>query len=424
MAFWCGAAEPVVLAPGLVVSNALAHSQRLKILGQDTAVAEARALQARAMGRPSLGVDARSQWYVGLEDASLGPQLQLPAIEDRYSMGAGLTQPAYTGGRLTGLREAARHQKDAAMQDRKGAMADVTYQALSAYWTWAKAFQARTSIEAAVARMAAHSVDMENLRQSGLATENDTLATEVLLDKTRLRREESRRRAEVAAARITFLTGQPLPEGAVPEEAAAPPQTFPVESELLALAQAHRAERAAGLAQSRQATAQVKTARADALPQVSLIARYEVANPNQYFFPPRDEWNHDAFAGIAVSWNLFDWGLTRAKVAEAQGRANQARLRNEQVDDQIALEVREARINAEDAAARLAVAERAEGSAQRNLKAATDLWQNGLSRHAEVLDAHAQLTDAQYEIIAARADVALTQAALEHAVGRKLPAIP
>ena len=157
---------------------------------------------------------------------------------------------------------------------------------------------------------------------------------------------------------------------------------------------------------------------------MSLIARYEVANPNQYFFPPRAEWNHDAFAGIAVSWNIFDWGLTRAKAAEAQGRANQARLRSELVDDQIALEVREARISAQDAAARLGVAERAARSAQRNVQAATDLWQNGLARHAEVLDAHAQLTDAEYEIIAARAAVALAQAAIEHAIGCRLPAIP
>ena len=63
------------------------------------------------------------------------------------------------------------------------------------------------------------------------------------------------------------------------------------------------------------------------------------------------------------------------------------------------------------------VAERAGGSAARNLQSATDLWQNGLARHSDVLDADAQLTDAQYEKVAACADVARAEAAYRHAVG-------
>jgi outer membrane protein TolC len=71
--------------------------------------------------------------------------------------------------------------------------------------------------------------------------------------------------------------------------------------------------------------------------------------------------------------------------------------------------------------ARARVAARAAQSAQRSVTTATDLWNNGLAAHADVLDAHSQLTDAQFECIAAAADAALATAALEHAVGALAP---
>ncbi len=52
------------------------------------------------------------------------------------------------------------------------------------------------------------------------------------------------------------------------------------------------------------------------------------------------------------------------------------------------------------------------------MEAATDLWQNGLARHSDVLDALARLTDAQYQLNAAQADIVLAQAQLNHATGK------
>ncbi|MBU1693000.1 MAG: TolC family protein, partial [Verrucomicrobia bacterium] len=139
--------------------------------------------------------------------------------------------------------------------------------------------------------------------------------------------------------------------------------------------------------------------------------------PNNLIFPPEDNWQYDAFAGVVLTWDLFDSGLTRGKTAEARARAAQASLWQQQVEDRIVLEVREARIGLVNSAQQVGVAERARKSAARNLQAATDLWQNGLARHADVLDAHAQLTDAEYELVAGRADVVLARAMLEHASG-------
>jgi len=408
-----------VIAPQQVVSDALAHSQYLKVLDREVDAAGARKDQAKAQGLPLLAAGAQATHYTGLGDSSFGPFLVIPFIEDRYGAAVSVTQPLYTGGRITHQEQVADLQKAAAKHDLRGAEADLILQALNAYWSWSKAFYSVESLRAAVARVEAHDRDVQNLHQAGLATDNDALATDVLLDQTRLRLEEAQRRVEVAEARISFLTGQPLPTGSTPLQAqGASNPDMPPEATLVDAALANRAERAARVMEAKAAASQVEATRADYCPQVSLIARYEQARPNLLDIPPQDKWQDDAFIGVTLSWSLFDWGLRRAKVAEASARSAQAHLRAEQVQEQISLEVREARINRQDACERVTVADRVEQSAQRNLAAATDLWQNGLARHSDVLDAHQQLTAAQYEALAARADLELAEAALDHAIGR------
>lgn len=406
-----------VVTPWQIVSNTVVHSQRLKMSDREVDAATARRDQARAQALPLLSADAKASRYTGLHDSQFGPALNIPAIENRYGAGVTISQPAYTGGRIKSQKESAAFQTSAARHERRGAEADVVLQASTAYWNWSKAYYSVESLNAAVARVESHAKDMRNLHEAGLATDNDSLATDVMLDQTRLRLEEARRRVEIANARITFLTGHSLPADSIPEQAAPADPGLTTEAMLIEMAQTNRAERAALEMEARAAESQIKAARAEYSPQLSLVARYEDSRPNLMNIPPQDKWQDDAFVGVSVSWNLFDWGLRRAKVAEASSRSAQARLRVEQVEDQIALEVREARIDLQDARQRVTVAERFAESARRNHQSATDLWHNGLARHSDVLDAHDQLTTAEYEIIAARADVALAKAALDHAVG-------
>jgi len=406
------------VTPQEIVRAAIEHSPLLRASDQEIEAAKAKKSQANALGLPSLDLSGRALQYDGLVESSLGPTITIPAIEERYSASATLTQPLYTGGRNASKRRSAAFQRHAAEAGRRGAEADVALQALTAYWSWSKAFHALETLQSAVDRMQAHATDMKNLHEAGLATDNDQLATDVVLDQTRLRLEEAHRRVDLARARIAFLTGQDLAVDAAPEAAAIVEDLAAAsEAESLDSARSNRAERVAREMEANAAQAQVRAARADYFPRISLMAGYETANPNNLFFPPEEEWSDDSFVGVVVSWNIFDSGLTRAKTREAAARAAQARLRQEQEDEAITLEVREARANLQDALERVTVAGRAEQSAQRNLAAATDLWQNGLTRHSDVLDAHAQLTEVQYQAVAARADALLARAALDHATG-------
>lgn len=411
-------AEDHLITPEQIVSRTLAHSYQLKAATKEIAAAEAKQAETRAQALPQLTTDVRAMRYTGLYDSAFGPFFLIPAIDSRYNAGVSLSQPAYTGGRISNQKEGAYFQKRAAEEIRRGNEADFTLQALAAYWNWSKVYYSLEALKAAVTRMEAHARDINNLYQAGLATDNDTLATEVLLDQTRLRLDEAKRGIEMARARIAFLSGQELPQESEPSKYEAQGESIrPPETELLTTAKTNRAEPAARQWELKAAEAQVKVSRAEYYPQVALTARYEQARPNLLNIPPVDKWQDDGFAGIALSWNIFDWSLTRARVAQATARSAQAKLRLDQVQEDIVLQVREANIDLQNVKARVTVAERVESSARRNLAATTDLWQNGLARHSELLDAHAQFTNAQSEVIAAKADLAIAQAALQHAIG-------
>ncbi|OGV46654.1 MAG: hypothetical protein A2X46_14595 [Lentisphaerae bacterium GWF2_57_35] len=410
--------EDAVLSPGQVVINALAYSLDLKTLDQENQAAEARVQQAKALGLPSIDLEGHAFRYEGLEDSSFGPNSIIPAIDSRYGASIGLTQPLFTGGRISGQKEGARFSRDASALGRQSATADVMLQALSVYWNWSKAYYSVKSSEAAVAWMEAHYADMQVQQNAGLVTENDALSTEVRLEQARLSLENVRGAVRLAQAQITWLTGIEWASNNIPQEAPLPvEQALDLGTDVVTEALSNRLERAARRLELKSAEEQLQVQRAGYYPQLYLTAKYEQARPNMMNIPPQDEWQDDAFAGVAVSWNILDWGLTRSKVAEAGARAEQARIRTRQTDDAIALEARQSRINLEVALRRLSVALRAEDSAKLNLRSASDLWQNGMARHSDVLDARARLTEAEYEVVAARSDVALTRAMLEKAMG-------
>lgn len=407
-----------VVEPEEIARMALKHSIDLKLLTREYDAADAQFQRARGEAYPQLGVDARYTRYAGLTSFSIPPYLSIPVIENRYNAGATISQPIYTGGRLKSLRAAAELLKSSITEERKSAESFIILQACELYWNWSKAYHQLQALESAVNRMESHARDIRNLRNAGMATENDALATEVLLEQTRLRYEEARRRLELVRASIVFLTGEEFLTNWVPlKPSVSESVKIPQEDELLKTAMSSRPERSARIYEAQSLDERVKTAQAEYYPQVSVVARYEQARPNLLDFPPRDRWQDDAFAGVVVSWNIFDRGIRSAKVREASARRDQAHLKLEKLVDQILYEIRSARIKLMDACQRLEVSKRLLASAEKNLNVATDLWKNGLARHSEVLDAHSQFTDAQFAVISDSADINIALIGLQYATG-------
>lgn len=411
-------AESERVTPEDIVNLTLAHSPALK--GQDESIkaAAARRLQADAGLMPQLDARAQALHFEGLENQALGP-ISLPVIDNQFSASFGITQPLYTGGRVSHQRKGARLGEDAARQARTATSSDLTLQALSAYWQWSKALAKMAAFQSAVSRMQALATDTRNFEQAGIATDNDRLAVEVALDQTRLELDDAERLASLSLVELATLTGHDFGTNEVPRTPVLAPSDLqaPPLPESLAKACKQRADLASLRLAARGSEALIEAARADRRPQVALVARVEEGRPNPRDFPPDDHWREDALVGATVSWNLFDGGLTRGRTAEARARATRDALQCEAMTERVESQVRTAHLTLKHALSRLQTALHAEAGARRNLEVATDLWKNGTARHSEVLEAQSRLTTTTAQRITAEADVLIGQATLKHATG-------
>ncbi len=411
------AATTNTLSPEAVVQLALAHSPSLKGQHEDLRIATAKRLQAEAGFKPQLDTRAQAQHFEGLENGTLGPGVTLPVMNDQYSASIGITQSLYTGGRLTSQRRGTQYDEAASRQTLAALTADIELQAITTYWQWSKALAQIDAFQAAVTRTETQLHDTRNLKKAGLATDNDLLANEVLLDQIQLQLQAAQQQADLSRIQLTRLTGLEFTPQLSPQKPDTPAfTTFPTLETALGMALSNRPELASIRLSTQAKTALIGAARAEARPQLALIARYEQGNPNPRDFPPEDQWRDDAFIGATVTWNLFDGGLTRARTAEAKAKVARDEFQTQALCESILAETKAAFLSRHYCISQLTTSKHAETSATRNLQVATDQWKNGTARHSEVLDAQAKLTSATAQRIAAEADLLIAEATLKHAI--------
>lgn len=405
------------LSPETVVQLALAHNPALKGREEEFRMAKARRLQADAGLKPKLDARAQAQHFEGLENGTLGPGLTLPVLDDQYSASIGITQPLYTGGRVTHQRRSAQYQESATYQSLSAAAADIEFQTLTAYWQWSKALAQIKAFQSAVIRTETQLTDTRNLKNAGMATDNDVLANEVLLDQIQLQLEAAQQQAALSRIQLTQLTGREFSSRESPLYPVTPVQTvFTNQESALSAALSNRPELVSLRLNAQASSALIGVSRAEARPQLALIARYEQGNPNVRDFPPDDKWRDDAFIGATATWNLFDGGLTRAHVSEAKAKAARDTYQVQALSEAVISETKAAFLARDYALSRLNTSKHAESSTTRNLQVATDQWKNGTARHSDVLDAQSKLTLTTAQRIAAEADVLIAEASLKHAI--------
>ena len=104
----------------------------------------------------------------------------------------------------------------------------------------------------------------------------------------------------------------------------------------------------------------VKEAKAGLRPSVSLSAGTGLSQN----FEPEGRDSHSWNAGVAASWNLFDSGVTRAAIDEAEAAREKAALSLEKARQDVDLAVREAYYNMREAEHRMSSTSDAVGQAQ------------------------------------------------------------
>jgi outer membrane protein TolC len=399
---------------------AAAASARLAATQETVKAADAAVLPSLAASASLAQRSSVPEFGAPINGPNQPPVVFNPDITTTYGTSLRLQQALYSGGAITGQREATRHDSDASAATRAQALAEVRLSAQLAYW---EAVRAAASVEVARAqeqRAKRLLDDTQALLDAGMAVKADVLAGKERVASAHLQAIVAQTVAGNALAQLrSLLQLDPAERVELTDSLVGqlPPVPGPTES-LQRQAIEKRPELTAGAAQLAALRSREGLARAEARPTLGAVAQWDYGRPNLRYFPQADTWNDSWSVGLLASWTLFDGGKAHADTATSQLNQRAAAQDLEELTRRILLEVENARRNLESALAAVDAAEAARAAGTERENEARERHAAGLAPMVDVLDAQTQLASAEQQHVNARAGSWIADAVLARAVGR------
>ncbi len=183
------------------------------------------------------------------------------------------------------------------------------------------------------------------------------------------------------------------------------------EAAALAAAYDNRPELQSLRAQQRATSEQVAALQKNYLPNLTGNGTYNWTGSD---YPLESSWN----IGAAVNLSLFNGGLTTAQVGEAKAALAQLRFEEDLTRQNIALEVRQATLNLQQAAESIRVSEKGAQQARENLDLAEGRYRTGVGNIIELTDAQTAMTTADANHVQSLYTYQTAVAAVEKAMAR------
>jgi outer membrane protein TolC len=305
--------------------------------------------------------------------------------------------------------EIARLQADRARQSVHFDVSEAYFRALEARSSLVIAEQALTSAEAVLG-------DARNQERRGALTAEDVLRAEVQVAEVRQFLTRARSAVRVTVAGLNRAIGLDV---SAPTEVADRKEERPVSLTLedsLGLALANRREIAVVRKGIADAELDVKIAKADYLPTLSIQSAFSDVSGTAVQ-------NARVLAGGAfATLDVYTGGKRRGQLHAARARVWSATAQAKQVVDGVAYEVHYAHTAVDDARERVAQARTTVAQARENLRLVDNRYRTGDAQPTDVIDAQTTRTRAEQSLSAALYQYQTAVARLEYAVGAPVTA--
>jgi outer membrane protein len=422
------AQDPVPLSVDEAVARAIAEAPRLAEARAREAAASAAVASRGALARPVVNtttgfLQTNHVEEFGVPQVGGGVRVIFPDIPSNYRARAEVALPLFTAGRVGELIASAEADRRAAAAESRATSADVTLDAVSAYWTLTMARERVGVLERALERADASLETVRARVDTGLLPPNDALTAQAQRARQFVQLIQARNEAALAEAELGRLAGldpgrpialltpvdRPTPGAA--EMAALPIAT------LVARATANRPERQALTERAAALRSTGDAALSATQPQVAALAAVEPARPNPRFVPRVDEWNTGWDLGLSMTWAVWDGGRARAERAGALAQADALMHRVADFDAVIAVEVRRRLLDLASSRAALEASAEAVSAASEARRVLGERFAVGVATNAEVLDADVAWLEAELEQTRLLASLRIQEARLLRTVG-------
>ncbi|HWQ61385.1 MAG TPA: TolC family protein, partial [Negativicutes bacterium] len=187
----------------------------------------------------------------------------------------------------------------------------------------------------------------------------------------------------------------------------------PTVDDSVAAALGKRPEMAQARLRLAMAEDKLRIARGGQMPTVALVA----TETRQDTMPSSSKNSTSWLVGVNVQFNVFDNGLTRAEIKQAESEIAGAREQLRLVEDKITLEVCQAYLNVQEALGRIDNNKVAVKQSETDYELAQEKYENGVGTNLDVMDAELAKTQARTNYIQALYDYRIGRAQLDKAMG-------
>ena len=417
------AAEERPLSIDEAARMALKNSKQVRMAQLGAAAAHAKADETASADKPRVTAQAG---YTKMSDVgpfqiqppgAPAPTVLSPSLTNWYQAKLSTSYPLYTGNKLEGYADAAAYSALAADKEHEDGKAGMALAARSAYWILYKAQQVKLVIDENVTQVQSHLTDVTNMVNAGVMLRDEQLKAQVQLSNIRFAQVDAANNAKVAMMQLNNIIGLPL-DTALRLTTPLARRDAPLKTlEEYKLSAANRPDLTAARMKVESARAGYGASKGGFLPTVSLFGDFLYANPNQRYLPNQERWDGTWDVGIMVSYDLFDWGITRHQVAQADARKSQAELAYEQALDGAELEVNQSYLALLQARERIAIANGGVEQAEESARIATNRFHSGHATNTDVLDAEIALLQSKLNYTIATADYEIAQARMQKMAG-------
>ena len=391
------------------IEMALKTNPTVKISEADSSVAKAQKDEAKASQWLSIDYThktARGGYY------DPDPSTSQYAPRNSHTNGFTASIPLYTGGKLSGTIEQAVQNYKSSEYGVDESYQAVKLSATNGYYGVLQAIDTVKLSKDSVERLSAHLQNVQAQYDVGVVAKVDVLRSQVELANAEQTLIKAQNAYDLAVADLNNIIG--LPHGTdlkVTESLQYNKYDNPMEN-CINFALANRPELFQAEAGIESAKAAVKVAKSGYMPQVAASASNDWSSTSW----PGDD-NQNWGVGVSLSLNVFDSGVTAAKVNASEASLYKAEETYRQTKDSVQLDVRNNYLSLREAEKRIATSKVAVDSAEEDYRISQLRYQAGVGTNIDVMDAQVALTQAKNNYVQALYDYNTSGAALAKAMG-------
>lgn len=333
--------------------------------------------------------------------------------ENAFSTAGTLSIPIYQGGRLREGRRSARYALSSADLSLENTMQQVRLQSTIYYFNVLQYRNLIDVYEEEVVTLQEHLRNVNAQFRVGTVAKVDVLESQVELANAMQNLVNIQNNYDTAVAELNNYIGLPADTVIRPQDTLTYTKYDLKLSDCTAYALENRAEAAMADYAIKRAESAKKSAKAGWLPQVNASVMKEIDTKNPFSNKTSDRWT----AGVTASWNVFDGGITRAQVNQADAALTRAQEEAAQTREQIQLDVQSAFLQLHAAERNIGTTQVAVTLGEENYKIAQVRYAAGVGTNLDVMDASRKLTEARSNYFTALYNYNTAKAALDRYMG-------